>query len=428
MSRPATALPAARPVLAVGAWLKNTACLLGADGAAQWSAVHGDLRDAQACCALEASVRELISRHGPPAAIAHDLHPDFYSTQLALRLADELQIPAIGVQHHHAHIAAVMAEHGVSEPVIGLSLDGVGLGTDSTAWGGELLHVAPGGWQRLGHLWPLLLPGGDAAARQPWRMLASALHAMGRSAEIAPRLSDAVGAGPARTIARMLDARLNCPSGTSAGRWFDAAAAALGLHLLEQAEAEAAIALEQQAARWLDAGKSGVSAQKTPAAQAAPGPAAIFSIATARAFPPTAMPCETACAPAADASVLDLRPLLATLLAWPPGPDQAPAAAAWFHLTLAHALADWAAHAARQAGCRTVCLGGGCFFNAILTREVTARLQSHGLRVLRPQATSCGDAGLALGQAWVVAQRLKTQAAPAIPPISLSFSESLPCA
>jgi hydrogenase maturation protein HypF len=366
--------PAARPVLALGAWLKNTACLLDADGA-HASTLHGDLRDAQACQALETSARDLITRAREPiAAIAHDLHPDFFSTHLALTLAEELKIPAIAVQHHHAHIGAVMAEHGLSEPVIGLALDGVGLGSDGAAWGGELLWVAPGNWKRLGHLWPLALPGGDAAARQPWRMLASGLHAMGRSAEIEPRLAPAVGAGPARMIARMLDARLNCPSGTSAGRWFDAAAAALSLHLLAQTEAEAAIALEQQAARWLNAGESVDFA--APSAQQGRQP------------------------------VLDIRPLLATLLAWPDGPDKAPAAAAWFHLMLAEALADWAAHAARQADCRTVCLGGGCFMNAILTREVTARLESLGLRVLRPQVTSCGDAGLALGQAWVVAQQL----------------------
>jgi len=365
--------PPARPVLAVGAWLKNTACLLDANGW-QSSALHGDLRDADACRALEASARALAARASqPPAAIAHDLHPDFFSTRLALALAEEWQIPAIAVQHHHAHIAAVMAEHGLTEPVIGLALDGVGLGSDGTIWGGELLRVAPGGWERLGHLWPLALPGGDAAARQPWRMLASALHAMGRGAEIEPRLAPAVGTGPARMMARMLDAKLNCPVGTSAGRWFDAAAAALGLHLHEQTEAEAPIALEQQAARWLNAGESVDFAA------------------------PSAQP---------EGSVLDLRPLLATLLAWPDGPDKAPAAAAWLHLMLAHALADWAAHAAHQADCRIVCLGGGCFMNGILTREVTARLESLGLRVLRPQVTSCGDAGLALGQAWAVTQQI----------------------
>ncbi len=398
--------PSSRPVLAVGAWLKNTACLLDAAGA-RWSGLHGDLRDANACRALEASTRALYAQSSQPvAAIAHDLHPDFYSTRLAFTLAQEWQVKAMGVQHHHAHIGAVMAEHGLSEPVIGLALDGVGLGTDGTAWGGELLWVAPMGWERLGHLWPLDLPGGDAAAREPWRMLASALHAMRRGAEIQPRLSPLVGAGPARMIQRMLETRLNCPVSTSAGRWFDAAAAALGLHLHQQNEAEAAIALEQQAALWTD---SGLRADADKASHE--------DITTA-------------------ASVLDLRPLLATLLEWPRAPDAVPAAAAWFHRALAHALADWAAHAARQAGCGAVCLGGGCFMNAILTQHVTNRLKSHGLRVYRPQINACGDAGLALGQAWVVAQHLKTPgvaskegvSASCSPLNSSTLSESLSCA
>ena len=369
-----------RPVLAVGAWLKNTACRLDAAGS-HWSAVHGDLRDADACRALEASARDLSSQSRQPiAAIAHDLHPDFYSTRLALALAEEWQVNAMGVQHHHAHIGAVMAEHGLNEPVIGLALDGVGLGTDGTAWGGELLWVDPTGWERLGHLWPLALPGGDVAAREPWRMLASALHAMGRGTEIEPRLSPVVGAGPARIIQRMLETQLNCPISTSAGRWFDAAAAALGLHLLQQKEAEAAVALEQQAALRIDS-----------LAHADARVAGYEDIAT-------------------DASVLDIRPLLATLLEWPRAADTVPAAAAWFHLALAHALADWAAHAARQAQCRAVCLGGGCFMNAILAEQLTRRLQGLGMRVYRPLRNSCGDAGLALGQAWVVAQQLRVSA------------------
>ena len=399
-------LPASRPVLAVGAWLKNTACLLGADGA-HCSPLHGDLRDAQACRALEASARGLAARSGQPvAAVAHDLHPDFYSTRLALALAEEWEVSAIGVQHHHAHIGAVMAEYGLSEPVIGLALDGVGLGTDGTAWGGELLWVAPGAWRRLGHLWPLGLPGGDAAARMPWRMLASALHALGRSAEIAPRLAQAVGATPAAMIQRLLETGLNCPPTTSAGRWFDAAAAALGLRLLEQTEAEAAIALEQDAACWLDAAQ-----------------AADAVITRHESVIKT------------DTPVLDIRPLLSTLLDWPEAADRVGAAAAWFHLALAQALADWAADAARKTGCRVVCLGGGCFMNAILTREVTRRLHSHGLRVCRPETNSCGDAGLALGQAWVVAQQfsipgfsLADEITPLQPLTSPVPSESLPCA
>ena len=408
--------PALCPVLAVGAWLKNTACLLDADGA-HGSALHGDLRDAQACRALEASARALAARSTQPiAAVAHDLHPDFYSTRLALALADEWQVSAIGVQHHHAHIGAVMAEHGLREPVIGLALDGVGLGSDGTAWGGELLWVAPAGWQRLGHLWPLALPGGDAAALAPWRMLASALHAMGRSAEIVPRLSAQVGVAPARMIQRMLETGLNCPAGTSAGRWFDAAAAALGLQLLAQTEAEAAIALERHAAQWLLAHPSADPAM--PADAATP--------AASQANQPPASDAPAALQTSAD--VLDLRPMIATLLDWPDTPERSTAAAAWFHLTLARALADWAARAARRTGCLTVCLGGGCFMNAILTREVTRRLQGQGLRVCRPQATPCGDAGLALGQAWVAAQQLAALADPLPPHLPLTLPESLPCA
>ena len=368
--------PPVPAVLAVGAWLKNTACLLDAAGP-HWSAMHGDLRDPQACQALDASARHLAAQTAQPIqAIAHDLHPDFYSTRLALALAQAWQISAIGVQHHHAHIGAVMAEHGLDQPVIGLALDGVGLGTDGTAWGGELLRVSPSGWQRLGHVWPLALPGGDVAAREPWRMLASALHAMGRGDEIHARLVPTVQASAVRMMETMLRKRLNCPTSTSAGRWFDAAAAALGLHLHQQTEAQAAIALEQEAAQWLQtASETALEAVRCDGID-------------------TASP------------VLDLRPLLARLLDWPELDAARPAAAAWFHLALAQVLADWAAHAAQQAQCRVVCLGGGCFMNAILTREVTTRLEQRGLRVYRPQNNSCGDAALALGQAWVVAQQL----------------------
>jgi hydrogenase maturation protein HypF len=387
-------------VLACGAWLKNTACLWS-PGEVSWSPAHGDLSDPQACRALETSARSLLGRSAAPVqAIAHDLHPDFFSTQLALELADELGVPAIAVQHHHAHIAAVMAEHRVQEPVIGVALDGVGLGTDGTAWGGELLRVSPLGWQRLGNLLPLALPGGDVAAREPWRMAAAALHALGRTNEIEPRFAAHVGKPLAAGVVHMLQRSLRCPVTSSAGRWFDAAAAALGLCLHQRQEAEAAIALQSAAQSWL--AESGTSPDRQHVAHGVD----------------------------VRSEVLDIRPLLARLF---DDPGQGPEAAAWFHLALGQALAEWAALAAREAGTRIVCLGGGCFANNILTRAVQSHLEQRGLRVLMPRAHSCGDAGLALGQAWSAAHQVQratgADSTAAAAPHSICLpTESLTCA
>jgi len=369
MTMSTAALPT---VLAFGAWLKNAACLL-VDGEPRWSALHGDLGDPAACAALEASVGQLLAMHGRSiAAVAHDLHPDFFSTRLAVEFAERLGVPAIGVQHHHAHIAAVVAEHGIEGPVIGLALDGVGLGSDGAAWGGELLWVHGAAWERLGHLQPLSLPGGDRAAKEPWRMAASALHALGRGQEISPRFGAAVGETIASGVLQMLQRGLNCPTTSSAGRWFDAAAGALGLCLHQSDEAQAAIALEAAAQRWL---------VQHPEAEASHG-AAIDSH-----------------------NNLMLEALLAPLFGVEKGhQDQA---AAGFHLGLSDALADWAIRAATARGSRTVCLGGGCFFNRILRERVTSRLQAEGLSVYRPLDKGCGDGGLALGQAWVAAQQLR---------------------
>lgn len=358
-------------VLALGAWLKNAACRLTA-GRATMSAQHGDLGDPRACAALEASVAALLQDvPHRPAAVAHDLHPDFFSTRLAWRLAAEWGVPAIGVQHHHAHIAAVMAEHGLRRPVIGLALDGVGLGSDGTAWGGELLRVGAGDWQRLGHLWPLHLAGGDAAAREPWRMAAAVLHALGCGDEIPRRFGGVAGPAVARGVQRLLAQGLHSPPTSSTGRWFDAAAAALGLSVKQSHEAEAAIALEQAAARWLDSGRE----------PAWPGRAIVGNDGT-----------------------LDLRPLLAPLFDQPPAAVDA--AAAGFHAALAEALAGWAAAAAERCDIDTVCLGGGCFLNQVLSTHVTRHLQARRLRVLRPLQYTCGDAALALGQAWAAALQL----------------------
>ncbi len=363
-------------VLAVGAWLKNAACLL-LDGQPHWSPVHGDLSDPQACVALERSLQALLQQAqaagAPVQAIAHDLHPDFFSSQLAVATAQTLGIPAIGVQHHHAHLGAVLAGHGLQGPVVGLALDGVGLGSDGQAWGGELLWLDAARWERLGHLQPLALPGGDRAAREPWRMAASVLHTLGRAEQIVPRLGPVAGEGMAAGVRQMLDKGLNCPHTSSAGRWFDAAAAALGLCYRQEDEAQAAIALEQAAARAL-------------------------------LLQPD-LPALSGAVIGAD-GVIDLRPLLAQLF----DATETDTAAAGFHLALADALASALINAATQRQTCSAALGGGCFFNRILRERLIQRLSAAGLAVYLPGPQGCGDAGLAIGQAWVAAQQLVSPA------------------
>ena len=209
-------LPQALPacVLALGAHLKNTACL-GVGRQVLWSGVHGDLADVASCTALQASVARLLALAREQGvtirAVAHDLHPDFFSTRLAQQTAERLDVPAIPVQHHHAHVAVLLAEAGRTRPTTGLALDGYGMGSDGGAWGGELLRVGTSGWQRLGRLSPLALPGGDRAALEPWRMAAAALQALGRGGEIVPRWSASVDESAARTIAAMLARNVRCP-------------------------------------------------------------------------------------------------------------------------------------------------------------------------------------------------------------------------
>lgn len=379
-------LPVAAParVLACGAWLKNTACLLDGN-TVHWSAQHGDLGTVQSREALQASVAELLQRaSGPLDAVAHDLHPDFYSTELALQLAQRLGVPAIAVQHHHAHIAQVVVETGLGTEAVGWALDGVGMGTDQTAWGGELLSVHGAHFERRAHLPLLALPGGDAAAREPWRMAASVLHWLGRSHEadqwlgqhrVAGLSAGRAGSVPAasvRGVMAMLQRGLNCPSTSSTGRWFDAVAALLGLCWWQDVEAEAAVALERVATEWL-----------------AEHPA-----------------------PAVDASLvvagLHLETLLQQVLdiAASQRADAAGEAAALFHIALVDALSRAAVALATERGVPTVVLGGGCFFNRLLREAMVGHIEKAGLRVVWAQGMNVGDAGLALGQAWVAARQV----------------------
>jgi hydrogenase maturation protein HypF len=348
------------PLLALGGWFKNTICVTR--GAEAFVSQHvGDLDNAAAYGFLEETVAHLLGiLDVAPVAIAHDLHPDFHSTRLAVDFAAELGIPALPVQHHHAHIAAVCAEHGIDAPVLGLALDGVGLGTDGGAWGGELLRVDGAACERLAHLAPLGLPGGDIAAREPWRMAAAALHALGRNEAILRRFPAEAAAA---TVAQMLARGLNCPPTSSAGRLFDAAAGLLGVRRRCAYEGQAAMELE------------GLAARHGPVAPMAGG------------WQSDAV------------DMLDLRPLLAALAELPP--DALTFGAALFHATLAAALADWVTAAARQQGLDTIVGAGGCFLNRLLCAALRENLARRGLEFVAARALPPNDGGLSLGQAWV---------------------------
>lgn len=348
-------------VLATGGFLKNTICLTRGDEA--FLSQHiGDLDNAPTCRALEETAQRLMDLlEIEPELVAHDLHPDFHGTRFAADFARSRNLNSIAVQHHHAHIAAVAAEHGATGPLLGLALDGVGMGADKGIWGGELLQVDGERFARLGHLRELALPGGDKAAREPWRMAAAVLFALGRGGEIKARFPQQRAAG---AIAMMLGGNAHTPPTSSCGRLFDAAAGLAGVREVAAYEGQAAMLYESQSALYGEV------------------------------------------APMQDGFVLnedgtlDLLPLLARLA----GEHDAGLAAALFHATLSEALAVWVVRAGDACGLRRVALGGGCFLNRILGAGVRRLLEAKGYEVLEARLAPPNDGGLSLGQAWVAMQ------------------------
>ncbi|MGJ4909988.1 carbamoyltransferase HypF [Bradyrhizobium sp. HKCCYLS2033] len=350
--RLARAMP---PVLAVGAQLKATVTVTRGDEA--FVSQHlGDLDTGAAIRFFEETIAHLTSiLDVEPVAIAHDLHPDMASTRFALAHG----LPTLPVQHHHAHAASVMAEHGVTSPALALVLDGYGYGSDGGAWGGELLSCDGAVFQRLGHLAPLKMPGGDRAAREPWRMAASVLHDIGRGDEIGWRFATQP---QARNMPMLLD-RADAAVTSSAGRLFDAVAGLLGVNTVQSYEGEAAMKLEAlvREPATLERG---------------------WTIAD---------------------GVLSLRPLLAHLIAGDPGAVEA---AGLFHGTLAEACVEWITSASRATGIGTIVLSGGCFLNAHLAEQIVRGCRSAGLDPLLPLRLPPNDGGLSLGQAWVAGLHL----------------------
>ncbi len=343
-------LPHAIPAtLAVGGHLKNTICITRDDEA--FISQHiGDLNNAASLHYFKNSIGHLLSLlNVTPERVAHDLHPDFHST----RHAQSLGLPCYAIQHHHAHLAAVAAEHNISQPAIGLALDGFGLGSDHNAWGGELLLLNGPHFQRLSHLQPLKQPGGDIATREPWRMAASFLQKTGRGDEIAERFQ----AQPAaRNIAQLLQKNIHSPTTSSGGRLFDVASGLLHLKHTSSFEGQAAMQLEGLVtettvmhAGWL-----------------------------------------------IKDNQLDFSPLLTAMLDMPPV-----AAANLFHGTLIEALSEWTTQMAQKHETDIVLLSGGCFLNQVLTNGLIEALQRQKFKAYLQTQSPINDGGISLGQAWI---------------------------
>ena len=361
-------IPLARevvPTLGVGALLHGAFCL--ATGTRAYLSQHiGDLDTEEAM----GSYREALGRYREvfrvePELVAHDLHPDLPST----RSAQELGVPAVAVQHHHAHVAATLAEHGLEGTVLGLALDGLGLGDDGTIWGGELLVCDATGYRRVGHLRRVPQPGGDAATREPIRMAIA--HA--RDAGV---LDDALALlQPDRkrdaVVLRQIESGLASPLTSSAGRLFDAVAALAGLCRRATYEGQPAMLLEQCAA------------------EEAPAPGEPSTLARS----------------AEGLLEIDARPMIRAVVRGLRRGEGPSAVAASFHASFARAVADAAAQTASDAGLDRIVLGGGVFANDRFTSALVARLTDAGLRAYLPRAVPVGDGGIALGQVLVANAR-----------------------
>lgn len=350
------------PILAVGGQLKSTFAL-GRGHEAFLSHHIGDLDELLAVQAFSRDV-ELYQRLFSifPAVIAHDLHPDYASTALA---ASRPEAARIGVQHHHAHVASCMAEHGLTGDVIGVAWDGAGFATDGTVWGGEFFVGGYSSVKRAAHLRSVAMPGGDRAAREPWRMACAHQHDAG----IDPVVAAGVSAVESAAIRRMIERRVNAPLTSSAGRLFDAVACLCGLRERTTFEGQAAIALEQLAESSADRG---------------------------------VYPCDIL---DGDPLVVDTRPLIRAIVA-----DRRSNSAATisrrFHTTLADVVMSVCVRLRDLTGLTRVVFSGGVFLNRILAEQSRLRLAALDFEVYQHRRVPPGDGGLSLGQLAVAAARV----------------------
>jgi hydrogenase maturation protein HypF len=361
-------------ILAVGPELKNTVCLLK-ENRAFLSPHIGDLENLKAFEFFTETVSTLQDvLESEPQIIAHDLHPGYFSTRWAKEQARR-SVKLEPVQHHHAHLAAVMAEHGLTDPVIGLIMDGTGYGTDGTIWGGEILAGDLTDFRRVGHFDPVALPGGDAAIRAPWRTAVSYLrHAYGGELPELPWFEGR----PVAAVVEMLDKGVNSPLTSSCGRLFDAVAAMTGGWLEAEYEAQAAIELMAL----------------TTVAEVAAAPS-FFEKAPRGALVENF----------GQGFVIPVTPIVRGVVSALSTGASAAEISARFHRTLIDLFVVCAQEAAERTGIRTVVMGGGVFQNEILLSQTVLLLEEAGVTVHRPILVPANDGAVALGQAAVVRAR-----------------------
>jgi hydrogenase maturation protein HypF len=348
------------PAIAVGGDLKNT--FATAEGRLAWMSAHvGDLDDLGTLQAFDRATGQLgeLTRVKPQIVVA-DRHPGYRSTAWA---RSRKNVSVVQVQHHHAHVAAAMAENGHpgTDPVIGIAFDGTGFGDDGAVWGGELLIADYGSFERAGNLAYVLLPGGDSGVRNPCRMALSHLRAA--QVEWDDRLPSVAACSPTErnVLERQLDRALNCVPTSSMGRLFDAVSSIAGVCHRVAYEAEAAMRFE-------------ALARRAPTAE----PAYSFQVAESLVADPAPV----------------IRAVSADVLAGTP----APVIAARFHRAVSSLVVTWAVAIRDRTGLSTVAISGGVFLNTVLTGECTAALTDRGFDVLRHRRVPPSDAGLALGQ------------------------------
>jgi hydrogenase maturation protein HypF len=363
--RPVLVSPSfASPVLACGALLKNAVCI-GAANAAHMGPHVGDLASVAAFEALVSSIDRLQRfLKVTPEIVAHDLHPEYQSTQWALEHGGR----AIGVQHHHAHIASVMAEHGLRGPVIGVAYDGAGYGTDGMSWGGEVMVASLDSFERIATLRPIALAGGDQAIHEPWRIALALVEDAfdGRFALDSLPLFNAVPEKRLSAVRHLLHSRNASPVAHGAGRYFDGVGALVLNRTRSRYEGQVALAWNGVAA----AGEHGEYS---------------FDLDTS-----------------GTPWLIDLRPMVRAIVADVLGGAAVEVISARFHAALAAATVEVVERIARTCGQLPVALSGGCFQNPLLARQVASRLEP-GRQVFLNRLVPPGDGGIALGQAMVAA-------------------------